>query len=388
MRYFELPNNSIVWNELLDGPQEIFDQYFGSDKALCILFNQIDIIEPSLSQLNEKLKLSKNINKLRLSIHDIQDPVNIPINVGQVIANILALNKITNLELYRMMDAINIVPIIENLRTNTSLQILHLNCNNISDSGTILLAQSLENNTILEILDLSGNNISALGTAAIAQLLRKNNIISNLNLSHNNIGEGIEPIAEALHHNYNLCELNLADIKINITGIQALANMLTKNNYLIGLNLTGNDIGDDGVNIIAQGLIHNSFLTTLRLTSVNMGDKSLVNLTQVLSHNSRLTCLTLGDNFGDEGIKAMGECLKINSTLNVILISGAIAKDGLESLQEGLKYNSTLIRFDLAGQQIEDRNLVRGIKARCKLNQFNQNINSKTLRDILLEYKK
>lgn len=389
MIYFELPEDIITWNELLDGSQEDFDQYFFDDTNLHIYFHGVDIIESSLFKLANKLRLNTNLNKLTLKrVSGVGENVDITVHVGQAIANILILNNITSLVLSQMINTVNIVPIIGSLENNTSLQVLDLCRNNISDSGTILLAQILETHTSLRELDLRQNNISAAGTTAIAQLLQKNSTIYKLDLGFNDIVEGIVHITEALHHNYTLTILKLCDVDLNMTGIQAIADMLMINTGLIHLDLSTNDIGDEGANIIAQGLSRNSTLIGLDLLFVNMGDKSLINLSQVLSHNSSLTCLGLGDYFKDEGLQAMGECLKINSTLRTICMLGdKKTKDGLESLSEGLKYNSTLTDVTINGYEIEDGNLIDEIEARCELNQFNQNINSKTLRDILLEYK-
>jgi hypothetical protein len=74
------------------------------------------------------------------------------------------------------------------LERNSTLEILHLNGNNVRDEGCRYLAAALERNNALRSLYLFQNNIGADGYRYLAVALERNNALRSLFLSWNNIG--------------------------------------------------------------------------------------------------------------------------------------------------------------------------------------------------------
>ena len=83
--------------------------------------------------------------------------------------------------------------------------------NNISDGGAVSLAQALHHNSTLKELNFSKNNISDAGAVALAQDLHYNSTLKLLDLSGNDaIGkEGSHQLVQALTVNTSITKATL-----------------------------------------------------------------------------------------------------------------------------------------------------------------------------------
>ena len=68
---------------------------------------------------------------------------------------------------------------------NTTLKVLGLGKNNITDEGLAMLADMLRNNTTLMLLDLSGNKLTDDGMITLFDCLQQNTTLTHLNLDGN-----------------------------------------------------------------------------------------------------------------------------------------------------------------------------------------------------------
>ena len=161
------------------------------------------------------------------------------------------------------------VALAQALHHNSTLEVLVLSNNSISDAGAVALAQALHHNSTLEVLVLSNNSISDAGAVALAQALHHNSTLELLNLSNNSISDaGTVALAQALHHNSTLEWLNLSNNSITDAGAVALAQTLHHNSTLEKLYLHGNDsIGANGTHQLVQALtVNTSSIVTSGLT--------------------------------------------------------------------------------------------------------------------------
>jgi hypothetical protein len=141
------------------------------------------------------------------------------------------------------MDDDGAVALAQELFTNTSLQELHLNDNEIGDVGVTALSQALQVNQSLQMLFLSDNCISCIGACQLAQAITVNTSLQGLYLNNNSIGDsGAAALAQALQVNTSLQELNLQDNDdISEQGGKLLLETLEKHNgTLVELSLFGN----------------------------------------------------------------------------------------------------------------------------------------------------
>ena len=235
-------------------------------------------------------------------------------------------------------------------RMNPLMNDKYIYCVGISDAGAEALAQALHHNSTLTELNLSNNSISDAGTVALAQALHHNSTLTWVYLSNNSISDaGAVALAQALHHNSTLRELNLFNNSISDAGAVALAQALHHNSTLTELNLSNNSISDAGTVALAQALHHNSTLTWVYLSNNNISDAGAVALAQALHHNSTLTDLHLSNNsISDAGAVALAQALHHNSTLVMLKFSNNyfIGEEGINQLVQALTVNTSIRRYD------------------------------------------
>ena len=190
------------------------------------------------------------------------------INISVGLAEALSQALYTLEELYLYNNSTNIGDIGEvlarALHHNSTLKVLYLPNNRISDAGTKALAQALHHNSTLKKLYLSNNTISDTGAIALAQALHHNSTLQILFLSHSRIGhDGAVALAQALHHNSTLQILSLSHSNISDDGAVALAQALHHNSTLERLELSHNDaINKEGTYQLVQALTVNTSINT------------------------------------------------------------------------------------------------------------------------------
>jgi len=109
---------------------------------------------------------------------------------------------------------------------------LYLQNNSIGTDGLKPLAAAVETNSTLEILDIGFNQVTESNLGALTIMLEECRLIE-LNLSDNVIGpDGARRIAQAMDLNVSINSLNLQNTSIGSTGSAAIANLLMNNRTL------------------------------------------------------------------------------------------------------------------------------------------------------------
>ena len=194
------------------------------------------------------------------------------------------------------------------LSENSTVRVLRLLNNDITNEGLDILAKGLCKNTTLGTLTLKNvflcKNLSPSKFTGMTEMLAINDKLEELDLSHNPLGcVGVTWIAEALESNEGVKHLKLARTHCGDEGGAALAKMLGINKTLECLYLCAstyadnsysspqNNIGDEGAIALADVLKeHNSSLKVLHLCrNTNITDKGLKKLTETAQKNKALT---------------------------------------------------------------------------------------------------
>uniref|UniRef100_A0A7S0X688 Uncharacterized protein n=1 Tax=Mantoniella antarctica TaxID=81844 RepID=A0A7S0X688_9CHLO len=198
------------------------------------------------------------------------------------------------------------------------------------------LAESLHVNNTVKEMDLSYNTIDDAGVATIARLLKVNRTLKSINLSGNNIGpEGAKKLADAL-----------ADPGGGGGGLAVM-------------NLRGNPIGEEGGMALAAMLRENTTLLDLDLGDCELGIKSLICVSAALNEsNSTLQAIGLENpqimTVQDEHVWHAARMLAANSSLRVLKMGKwKVRYSGAETLAAyGVCANSTLEVLDLRCNKI------------------------------------
>ncbi len=142
------------------------------------------------------------------------------------------------------------------------------------------------------VLLLNDNLITSAGVTTIANALHNNSTLQELNLWNNQVSDvGVHSLAQALSDdNSTLQSLALGQSGITDVGAQHLAEMLKINTKLTRLWLFHNDIGDSGVQLLADALAHdNKTLQWLDLRlNKSVTDSSFDSLVSMLQQNCSL----------------------------------------------------------------------------------------------------
>ncbi len=141
---------------------------------------------------------------------------------------------------------------------------LLLNDNLITSEGATIIANALHNNTILEELNLWNNQVSDLGTFSLSKILSVSNFtLRSLGLGQNGISDvGAQHLAEMLKTNQTITRLWLFHNEIGDRGVQALADVLAhENKSLQWLDLRLNkSVTDSSFDAVANMLKNNQSL--------------------------------------------------------------------------------------------------------------------------------
>lgn len=183
------------------------------------------------------------------------------------------------------------------LKANSTLQLLDLRSNGITENGALSIQGVLVSSTSLLCLRLGNNAMGTRGAHAVARgLTYRNSSLRKIDLSANEIvGPGAGALAHMIRYNTNLIELNLSFNQIGDTGAQALANGLTRNQTLKWLSLKRNHITNEGAGAIACKLPKMQGLQHLILSKNTIGTEGASLLLEGLRSNVELEYLHLDD---------------------------------------------------------------------------------------------
>ena len=138
--------------------------------------------------------------------------------------------------------------------------------------------------------------------------------------------EAVRSLAEALHNNLSLTNLNLSGNDFCDVGAAHLAGVLKANATLQRLGLANCGIGPEGARVIAEALVANVTLNTLDLGFNNIGDG--VAFVETLKVNRSL--LTLSIDASDTTLGVLQVLLRRNRSR---LVSGAPGSNSLPRIQ-------------------------------------------------------
>ena len=200
-------------------------------------------------------------NSLTLRILDISQN-NINQNAVKDIAAILYQStQLCQLYLGKNCLQNGIMEIMHSLRNITTLTVLDISENRITDEAADMIAAVLSSNIKLQELYVGGNNLQATGVVIITRALKCTVTLEVINFSNNNIGdEAANDVSAVISHSTKLRSLHLVGANINVPGILKIAKALQTISSLIVLNISNNKISGEAVQEVTDILSSNSRL--------------------------------------------------------------------------------------------------------------------------------
>lgn len=159
------------------------------------------------------------------------------------------------------------------------------------------ISEALENNSTLRILDLSYNQMSDKSARALSSMLTINKSLTELNISYTSQhAEHMTPIAKVVAFNKALKILNLKSNLMDDESAQALASLLENNKILTDLNISCTSPSPEHMTLIIRATETNLVLRSLDLSGNQMCNKSVQALIALLENNKTLTLLNIEKN--------------------------------------------------------------------------------------------
>ena len=197
-----------------------------------------------------------------------------------------------------------VVRIASALKKLSSLRILSLCSNGITDDAAEEISNVIINNTLLVDLLLGNNQLESKGICTIAMAIRKLFILRKLDLSNNHVTHAAEELAITLSNCANLKQLFLNDNMLGTEGIIKIADALKCINTLQALTLSNNNITKSAADILVDVLKNNISLKILLISGNDLQTIGVTLIAQTAAKNiTTLQLLDVSNNNIIEGEK-------------------------------------------------------------------------------------
>ena len=209
-----------------------------------------------------------------------------------------------------------------------------------TSSTTITFLQALSKTSTLKVLDLQGNKLTEEAGEHLASILFNNPNLKHIYLNDNNIGKGMFQIAKALQQHSSLEILALGSTNMSREVCDDLALAIECNPCLNNLHLNDNNLQSSSINIILRALSKVSTLRVLNLQSNQLKENAVDYLSTALLNNTRLEQLLLHDNNIGKGTLHIAKALQQLNSLKVLTLGNtSISKEVSNELALAIKQN-------------------------------------------------
>ena len=180
------------------------------------------------------------------------------------------------------------------LRNISNITLLNLHNNQFTEEAGEALASIILSNTKLEDLYL-GSNMLQMGALKVTSALKHISTLKVLDLNDNNMTECIvDDLAAVINCNSSLSDLRLRNNRLKTKGFVTIAKALSKLSTLKSLNVRNNQITKEAADDIVSVLSTNTNMTHLYLGSNNL-QEGTVRIVAALN-NSTINTLDLDNN--------------------------------------------------------------------------------------------
>ena len=330
--------------QLLLMNNEVIRGYMCSDEQLkfaslrissirVIIIQYYNITDHSLLIFNELFKQSVCLQTVSITHASIDSQI---ANKLLQHMSIITTLKRLNLKGNKLTEQIS-VGLASVISSNTGLEELYLSNNHLQLGIT-----GLKNISSLKVLDLQNNHITEQAVTDLAAAISLWKSLEKLWLDGNHLGSSTVIVASVLKEVSTLKDLALND---NTNGSEKLApsltSLITKNKLIQRLLLRDNGLNDDGVIKIAQSLCKHSKLRFFNLQRNNITEKAGEAMASIISSNNKLEELRVGENVLRLGVIKIATALKNISSLKVLdLTNSHIPEQAADDLSDVIIANS------------------------------------------------
>ena len=190
-----------------------------------------------------------------------------------------------------------------NALCGSGVKLLGLRRTGIGEPDSEALCELLKSSHSLQLLHIDYNNLSSESVASIITGLSHNSSLTTLRISNSHFSMANVDSLASVHKYHSKCTLTglyLQNCHISSEGAVELATVLCKNSTLKCLNVNHNSIGVEGASSMSDMLQHNTSLENLHLLDDSVGEEGVHQLINSLKHNQTLRTLSLPEKYKSE----------------------------------------------------------------------------------------
>ena len=261
-----------------------YQHRYHSSVSVDVHISSVEDVTGAVAVLTENSNLGLHITEIRLQKHCESIDGDLACQLAEALHNTKTLKTLKIID--HPIETKGAMAIAQLLLRNNSLEKVDIHGCNFDNEGACHLTQALRDNTAVRELactklcqsladryfEVYQRNCSIGEREEILQFAQacSRTRVRELDLSYNPIGtKGAMALAELIHHNKSLEEVNVSGCKIDSEGACHLAQALCGNTTLRELDLSCNPIGHDGAVALAEMLHTNTSLQILDLYDLN-----------------------------------------------------------------------------------------------------------------------
>ena len=219
---------------------------------------------------------------------------------------------------YLYLNPEEVAVLLEGMKNLTSLTILNIGFNEMSNETATILASILSCNISLQELNLCKCSLQTEGAVYIFNAITSHPHLSSLNIGYNKISnEAAAVLASMLSCNISLQKLMLNKCSLQTEGTMDIFNAITNHSRLLVLDIGDNEISNKAAAVLASMLSCNISLQKLMLHKCSLQTEGTMDIFNAITNHSHLLVLDIGDNeISNKAAAVLASMLSCNISLH------------------------------------------------------------------------
>ncbi|XP_065915191.1 uncharacterized protein [Dysidea avara] len=274
---------------------------------------------------------------------------------SSILVILQALERITTLKVLTLLNCYLSAEMKDELtgvmNNNTSLEEVCL-CY-CSEPSALVMIQALKRVSTLKKLSLEGNNMSGKVVTDLADVIKSNTSLEEIYLNCNDLQSSVVVILVALKRISTLKKISLQNNSMSGEVVNDLADVIRNNsNSLEVLNLVNNEL-QSSIVVVLHALKSTTCLKMLNLESSHMSGKVVEDLASAITINASLRVLCLAFSGLKSSVGIVLQAMKKLTQLRILTLSNSVSRHLVNDLADVIKNNTYLEVLSLSSNSLQ-----------------------------------
>ena len=274
---------------------------------------------------------------------------------SSILVILQALERITTLKVLTLLNCYLSAEMKDELtgmmNNNTSLEKVCL-CY-CSEPSALVMIQALKRVSSLKKLSLEGNNMSGKVVTDLADVIKSNTSLEEIYLNCNDLQSSVIVILVALKRISTLKKISLQNNNMSGEVVNDLADVIRNNsNSLEVLNLVNNEL-QSSIVVVLHALKSTTCLKMLNLESSHMSGKVVEDLASAITINASLRVLCLAFSGLKSSVGIVLQAMKKLTQLRILTLSNSVSRHLVNDLADVIKNNTYLEILSLSSNSLQ-----------------------------------